>query len=84
MALSLKDPEVDRLAREVAARTGETLTAAVAVALKERLARLKGRRRRRPLREELRDIGRRCAALPTLDDRPADEIVGYDERGLPR
>ena len=84
MALSLKDPEVDRLAREVAARTGETLTAAVAVALRERLARLKGRRRRRPLREELRDIARRCAALPTLDDRSADEIVGYDERGLPR
>lgn len=84
MALSLKDPEVDRLAREVAARTGETLTAAVATALRERLARLKGRRRHRPLREELREIGRRCAALPTLDDRAADEIVGYDERGLPR
>jgi antitoxin VapB len=84
MAISLKDPEADRLAREVAARTGETLTAAVIVALKERLARLKGQRRRRPLRDELRDIGRRCAALPTLDDRPADEIVGYDERGLPR
>jgi len=84
MALSLKDAEVDRLAREVAARTGETLTAAVAVALKERLARLKGRPRRRPLREDLREIARRCAALPTLDDRPADEIVGYDERGLPR
>ena len=84
MALSLKDPEVDRLAREVADRTGETLTAAVAAALRERLARLKGRRRRRPLREELREIARRCAALPTLDDRAADEIVGYDERGLPR
>ena len=84
MALSLKDPEVDRLAREVAARTGETLTAAVAVALRERLARLKGRRRRRPLRDELREIARRCAALPTLDDRSADEIVGYNERGLPR
>lgn len=39
MALSLKDPEADRLAREVAARTGETLTTAVVVALKERLAR---------------------------------------------
>ena len=84
MALSLKDPEVDRLAREVAARTGETLTAAVAVALRERLARLKGRRGRRPLREELRAIAQRCAALPTLDDRPADEILDYDERGLPR
>ncbi len=84
MALSLKDPEADRLARAVAARTGETLTAAVIAALKERLARLKGQRRRRPLRDELREIGRRCAALPTLDDRTADAIVGYDEHGLPR
>ena len=84
MALSLKDPEADRLARAVAARTGETLTAAVIVALKERLARLKGRGRRRPLREDLRDIARRCAALPTLDDRTADDIIGYDAKGVPR
>jgi len=72
-------PEVDRLAREVAARTGETLTTAVAVALKERLARLKGRRRRRPLREELREIR---AALR----RPADprRPVGRRDRRLRR
>lgn len=83
MAISLKDPEADRLAREVANRTGETLTQAITVALRERLARLRGQRRRRPLGEDLREIGRRCAALPTLDDRPAEEILGYDERGLP-
>jgi antitoxin VapB len=84
MALSLKDPEADRLAREVAARTGETITAAVVVALRERLARLRGRPRRRRLRDELRDIARRCAELPTLDERSSDEILGYDHRGLPR
>jgi antitoxin VapB len=84
MALSLKDPEADRLAREVADRTGETLTTAVIVALRERLARLRGRPRRRPLRDELREIARRCAELPTLDERPSDEILGYDHRGLPR
>jgi antitoxin VapB len=84
MALSLKDPEADRLAREVAARTGETITAAVVVALRERLARLRGRPKRRRLRDELRDIARRCAALPTLDERSSDEILGYDHRGLPR
>jgi antitoxin VapB len=84
MALSVKDPEADRLAREVAARTGETLTTAVIVALRERLARLRGRPRRRRLRDELRDIAQRCAELPTLDDRPADEILAYDRRGLPR
>ena len=43
MALSVKDPEADRLAREIAARTGETLTQAIVVALRERLARLRGR-----------------------------------------
>jgi antitoxin VapB len=84
MAISLKDSEADRLAREVAARTGETLTQAIVVALRERLARLRGRSRRRRLRDELREIGRRCAQLPTLDERSAEEILGYDERGLPR
>jgi len=84
MPLSLKDPETDRLAREIASRTGETLTEAIAVALRERLARLKSRRRQRSLREDLREIGRRCAALPTLDERSTDEILGYDEGGLAR
>jgi antitoxin VapB len=83
VALSLKDPEADRLARQVAARTGETLTTAIVVALRERLARLRGRPKRR-LREELREIAQRCARLPTIDRRSDDEILGYDERGLPR
>lgn len=83
MALSIKHPEADRLARELAARTGETLTDAVVVALRERLARETGRARSNPLREELAAIRRRCAALPVIDDRPAEEILGYDERGLP-
>jgi len=84
MALSIKDPEADRLAREVADRTGETLTDAIVVALRERLARLRARPKRRRLRDELHEIGERCARLPTLDDRPADDILGYDEHGLPR
>ena len=83
MALSIKDPEADRLARELAARTGETLTEAVVVALRERLARQAGRTAGIPLRDELAAIRRRCAALPAADDRSADEIVGYDDRGLP-
>jgi antitoxin VapB len=83
MALSIKDPEADRLAREVAKATGETLTMAVIQALRERLARV--RRPRGPrLSEELLKIGRRCARLPVQDPRSADELVGYDEHGLPR
>lgn len=83
MALSIKDPEADRLARELAARTGETLTEAVVVALRERLARETGRTRPVALHEELAAIRQRCSALPVLDDRTADDILGYDERGLP-
>lgn len=83
MALSIKDPEADRLARELVARTGETLTEAVVVALRERLTRVVGRSRSIPLREELAAIRHRCAALPVLDTRAADDILGYDARGLP-
>lgn len=83
MALSIKDPEADRLARELAARTGETLTETVVVALRERLARQTGRPGAVPLRDELATIRRRCAALPVIDNRSAEEILGYDDRGLP-
>jgi antitoxin VapB len=83
MALSIKDPEADRLAREVAKITGESLTKAIVQSLRERLARV--RRARGPrLSEELLKIGRRCARLPVQDSRPAEEILGYDKHGLPR
>jgi antitoxin VapB len=83
MALSIKHPEADRLARELAALTGETLTDAVVIALRERLARQAGRARVVSLREELATIRRRCASLPVLDDRTPEEIIGYDSQGLP-
>jgi antitoxin VapB len=83
MALSLKDRETDRLARAVAALTGETLTDAVRIALAERLERERLRRGDGPrLAEQLMEIARHCAALPDLDPRPPDEIVGYDETGM--
>ena len=84
MALSIKHPEADRLARELAAHTGETLTEAIVTSLRERLAREKARVSPRGVSDELGEIGSRCAALPILDGRSADEIVGYDDRGLPR
>jgi len=84
VALSIKHPEADRLARELAKSTGEGLTEAVIKALRERLAREKGRKRGRRLSEELRAIGERVAALPVLDRRTPEEILDYDERGLPR
>lgn len=84
MALSIKHPEADRLAREVAAATGETLTNAVLNSLKERLVRHRGRRRPTQVTEELLEISRRCGSLPIQDDRAADDIIGYDKDGLPR
>jgi antitoxin VapB len=83
MALSIKHPEADRLARAIAARTGETLTEAVIGALRQRLRREEGRTRALPLRHELRAIRERCAKLPIIDARSADEILGYDNDGLP-
>ena len=83
MALSLKDKETDRLAREVAALTGETLTDAIRKALAERLERER-LRRGQPTRlaDRLMEIGRHCAALPDVDTRGPDEIVGYDETSM--
>ena len=85
MALSIKHPEADRLARELAKFSGESITEAVLNALRERHARLKKRRpRNRSLSDELRAIGERVAAMPILDPRRHEEILDYDERGLPR
>lgn len=83
MALSLKDKETGRLARALAAVTGETLTDAIRVALAERLERERLRRGEGDnLAEDLLAIGRDCAALPDCDRRGPDEIVGYDESGM--
>jgi antitoxin VapB len=83
MALSLKDKETDRLAREVSALTGETLTDAIRKALAERLVRER-LRRGQPARlaEQLAALGREAASLPDVDARSPDEIVGYDDTGL--
>jgi antitoxin VapB len=84
MALSIKAPEADRLARQLAAVTGETITDAVIVAMRERLAReeRKGESEQQ-LISELMAIARHCASLPVIDNRTEDEIMGWDENGLP-
>jgi antitoxin VapB len=79
MPLSIKDPDADRLARALAQRTGETLT------LRERLEReLRKDQSIENLIEDAIEIGRHCAALPLLDPRGPDQILGYDKNGLPR
>ncbi len=83
MPLSIKHPEADRLARQLAAKTGESLTDAVINALREKLARHPARGTAHRLSHELRAIRERCAKLPVLDPRAPDEILGYDDHGLP-
>jgi antitoxin VapB len=68
---------------ELARRTGETLTQAIVVAVRERLSRLE-RARRPSLAAEISRIAKRCASRPVRDGRSADDILGYDEAGLPR
>jgi antitoxin VapB len=86
MSLYIRSEEADRLAREVAQRTGETLTEAVTTALRQRLETLPDTgsdgdfdalwRYTQGLQETL-------AALPLRDHRPHDQML-YDENGLPK
>lgn len=84
MALNIRNLEAEKLAAELARSTGESKTEAVTKALRDRLARVKRERTRRRLADELEEIAEHCANLPVLDARSAEEILGYDEAGLPR
>lgn len=81
MALSIKNVEAERLARELAKKRGTTVTRAVIAALEDALRRTRGRKAAPSMRDAIREISERCSALPDLDTRTADEILGYDERG---
>lgn len=81
MALSIKNPEAERLAKELARERGTTVTASVIDALEEALRRARGRRAAPSVRDAILEVSDRCAALPDLDTRSAEEILGYDERG---
>ena len=84
MALSIKDPETERLARSLAQLTGENITTATRRAIEERLRRLGGQSRRAALLQDMAEIRRRWREMPVADDRTPEEILGYDEHGLPR
>jgi len=84
MALSIKHPEADQLARRLASLTGLSLTDAVVKALREQLERETGRAQVAGIAEDLRAISDRCASLPDLDTRLPEEILDFDENGLPR
>jgi antitoxin VapB len=80
----IDDPEVEQLVHAIAQRTGETTAEVVMKALRERLEREEARASEvERIVEEAMAIGRHCAALPVLDARSSDEVLGYDQRGLP-
>ncbi|PWC44795.1 type II toxin-antitoxin system VapB family antitoxin [Azospirillum sp. TSO22-1] len=84
MTLIINNPEAERLAHELASRRGESIDEAVVKAMQERLERtptLTPEQKR--VRDRLIEIGKHCASLPVLDPRSPDEILGYDENGLP-
>ena len=82
MAISIKDPETDRLARALAAATGESLTEAIRRALQDRLER-ETHRSRRGIDAEVRRIQEHLAQLTIVDPRSADDIAGYNSHGVP-
>jgi antitoxin VapB len=82
-ALSIKNAETVRLARELAAKRGETITQAVTTALRERLETLERTGTRPGIEGRVRRIQDFVASLPELDGRTSEEILGSDDHGLP-
>lgn len=81
--LNIKNPEARRLAEELAALTGETVTQAVTGALRDRLERERRARPSRGVAERLMAIAEEFSRLPVLDPRDPDDML-YDEDGLPK
>ena len=82
MAIQLSSPKANTLARRLASATGEDIETAVVRAIEERLARVPKRSSRRQ-RVEIDAIFDRLARMPVLDNRPAEEIIGFDQHGVP-
>ncbi|MBX3707268.1 MAG: type II toxin-antitoxin system VapB family antitoxin [Pseudomonadales bacterium] len=84
MALNIKNAEADRLAHELAAATGESITEALTVALRERLSAVRRRNEHARIADEIAALQAFLAKLPDRDTRDPDDILGYDQYGLPR
>lgn len=90
MGVVIDDPQTEAKIRELAARTGETPEQAVAHAVDARRAQLPapkpppGGAESRPRERTLEEVLAHIDSLPVVDDRSPDEIIGYDENGLPR
>ena len=83
MAINIKNAELDKLVRELAHRRGESLTEALLRAVREELRREQLRIPEPDLAQRLSEIADHYSSLPVLDRRSDDEILGYDENGIP-
>jgi antitoxin VapB len=83
MAINIKSAEAERLARQLAEQTGESITEAVEIAVRERLDRLRAAADFERYAAPVRRVQQRIRERPILDARSADEIVGYDAFGAP-
>jgi antitoxin VapB len=84
MGLNIKNAETYRLVEELAKRTGESMTTAITVAVRERLQRIRSEQGE-GLADRLLRIGKDCAKRLKEPNRSASpEALLYDERGLPR
>jgi antitoxin VapB len=84
MSLLITDPKAEQLAQELAQRIGGTVPDAVVRALEAQLVSLKAPGTSAVTRDAILKIAARCKALPDLDPRSADEILGYDKAGWPQ
>ena len=84
MALSIRNAKAEKLARELAAESGESITRAITQALEERLERLRGRSTTTDLVEDILRISKRCREIPDQDKRSVEEILDYDSIGVPK
>ena len=79
MALSIRNPRVEKLVRELSDRTGKGMTEAIGEAIEARIDSLDAQARQRL--SLLTGIAAVCSAAPDLDTRDAEDILGYDESG---
>lgn len=84
MSLNIKNEETHRMARELARLTGESLTAAVNEAIRERLQRLR-RKSKGDMAARLMKIAEECGPRwkEPYKSMEIDELL-YDENGLPK
>ncbi len=83
MAISIRNAKAEKLARELAAESGENITLAITHALEERLQRLRGRSTTIDMADEIMKISKRCSEIPDQDQRSPDEILSYGPTGVP-